>query len=155
VTQLATSKEAVPGAPVALSVLIGEDDQDLAYIYTTYLRHAGHTVRCAVNGAGVLEELAAERPDILFLDLGLPDISGQETLSKLRDLDATRDLPVVIFTNLELDARGAATLAGLAVEAIILKVSMPPPDLAGWLGRWSSGRALPVRHEAREQPPSN
>lgn len=148
---MARSSEAVPKAHAALSVLIGEDDQDLAYIYTTYLRHAGHTVRCAINGAEVLEALAAELPDILLLDLGLPDISGQETLSRLRADDATSAVPVVIFTNLELDDRGAASLGRLAVEAIILKVSMPPPDLAGWLGRWSSGRALPVRHVRREE----
>ncbi|MEV5505092.1 response regulator transcription factor [Streptomyces orinoci] len=82
-------------------VLLVEDDPDLALALRTLLDRAGHEVVRADNGREALRLLFAERPGLLILDIGLPELDGWEVLERTRDLS---DLPVLLLT-----ARGAET----------------------------------------------
>ncbi|MFI9718283.1 response regulator transcription factor [Streptomyces sp. NPDC052396] len=82
-------------------VLLVEDDPDLALALRTLLDRAGHEVVHADNGREGLRLLFAERPGLLILDIGLPELDGWEVLERTRDLS---DLPVLLLT-----ARGAET----------------------------------------------
>jgi len=78
------------------SVLIIDDDSALCRSLEIQLGEHGHRVRWATDGASGLAALSKETPDLLLLDLGLPDQSGIEVLHKLRQTHP--DLPVAMIT---------------------------------------------------------
>ena len=80
-------------------VLVIEDEVDLATTLEYNLRAEGFTVRIAHSGRhGLASATADPLPDVIVLDLMLPDLSGTEICRKLREGDRTRDIPVVMCT---------------------------------------------------------
>jgi DNA-binding response OmpR family regulator len=79
-----------------MSILLVEDDQDLAAGLLEALRKEGLAVNHVGNGNDALHVIAAEPPDIVILDLGLPDMDGLSVLRQLRQQH--RDLPVLLLT---------------------------------------------------------
>lgn len=78
----------------ATTVLSVDDNEAIRYSVTRYLREGGYEVIEARNGAEALE-LAKQIPDLITLDINLPDISGYEICRRLKDDAATRDIPVL------------------------------------------------------------
>jgi len=76
-------------------VLVIEDDRDLGRILKASLERAGFPTRWEVSGVAGLTALREDPPDLLVLDLGLPDLDGDEILARVR---ATADIPVLILT---------------------------------------------------------
>jgi two-component system phosphate regulon response regulator PhoB len=80
-------------------VLVIEDEVDLATTVEYNLRAEGFTVRLAHSGRQGLALATSEPlPDIIVLDLMLPDLSGTEICRRLRDQERTRDIPVIMCT---------------------------------------------------------
>ncbi len=77
------------------SVLVIEDDQRIREAVATRLSGAGHAVETAPTAFGGLEQLMAEAPDVVVLDLGLPDLDGGELLRLIR---ATSTVPIIVAT---------------------------------------------------------
>ena len=75
-----------------------EDERDIAALVAYHLMKEGYRVRTAEGGTEALEAAAAERPDLLILDLMLPGFSGYEVLQEMRRRPATSDVPVVVLT---------------------------------------------------------
>jgi two-component system, OmpR family, response regulator MprA len=73
-------------------VLIVEDDENLAHVLAGDLKLAGYEVMNAKTGLAALEIAAREQPDVVLLDLGLPDLDGLEVARRLRADNA----PVII-----------------------------------------------------------
>ena len=74
-----------PGSPrPALRVLVADDDRDAVFTLTMILRDEGHEVRCVYDGAAVISEAASFQPDVLLLDIGMPELSGYEVARYLR-----------------------------------------------------------------------
>jgi two-component system phosphate regulon response regulator PhoB len=80
------------------SILIIEDDLDLAELMAITLRTAGHDTRHAPDGRSALDALALKRPDIVLLDVMLPDIVGFSLCESLRAISATVDLPILVVS---------------------------------------------------------
>jgi DNA-binding response OmpR family regulator len=80
------------------TILVVEDDASLRAGLALNLRKAGYSVRTSDDGPAALAALAAERPDLVLLDLMLPGMDGLEILSHIRGADAL--LPVVVLTAL-------------------------------------------------------
>lgn len=96
------SLAAVPTVPgEAATVLVIEDESDLRRLLRLVLERAGHVVVDAANGRAGLRAFHEVRPDLVLLDIGLPDLDGWEVLERLRDLS---DLPVVLLTARSLEA---------------------------------------------------
>jgi two-component system, OmpR family, response regulator MprA len=76
-------------------VLVVEDDEDIAQALQRSLRMEGYEVRAAVDGNAALEHGRTFAPDLVILDLGLPEIDGIEVAKRLRDGD---DVPILILT---------------------------------------------------------
>ncbi|MFB4315956.1 response regulator transcription factor [Actinomadura sp. 21ATH] len=76
-------------------VLLVEDDDDVRQALLRELRDLGHTVRSAGLALEALREVSANAPDVVVLDLGLPDLDGAEALKMLR---AVSDVPVIVAT---------------------------------------------------------
>jgi DNA-binding response OmpR family regulator len=74
-------------------VLIIEDDDRIRPLLVRGLRECGHTVTSAPTGMGGLQLAVDSRPDLVVLDLGLPDVDGTQVLSMLR---AVSQVPVII-----------------------------------------------------------
>lgn len=77
--------EAVRSTKPRRSVLIVDDNEAAANGIGKLLSHSGHDVRVAHDGSGTLQLLANFRPDIIFLDIGLPDASGYDLARTIRD----------------------------------------------------------------------
>ncbi|MGQ0656072.1 MAG: response regulator [Betaproteobacteria bacterium] len=82
-----------------MRILVAEDDAVLADGVMTALRRAGYAVDWVKNGVDAESALAAERFDLLILDIGLPRKSGLEVLKRLRAGDSR--VPVLILTGLD------------------------------------------------------
>jgi DNA-binding response OmpR family regulator len=81
------------GAP--RRVLVVDDDDDIRTVLSEVLRRADLAVIDAATGRDALRRAFEDRPDVVVLDLGLPDIDGMEVLRRLRDMT---DLPVLVLT---------------------------------------------------------
>lgn len=79
-------------------ILIVEDEQDLAGLLEYNLRAAGFETETAGTGAGGLAKARAQTPDLVLLDLMLPDIAGGEVLQMLKSDTELRKVPVVIVS---------------------------------------------------------
>ena len=79
-------------------ILIVDDEADLAELVAFNLREAGYHTSTVGSGSAALAEVARERPDLLVLDLMLPDIGGIEVCRRLRRNVDTQTLPVIMLT---------------------------------------------------------
>jgi two-component system, OmpR family, phosphate regulon response regulator PhoB len=79
-------------------ILVVEDEKDLQELLSYNLRRAGHTVAVVGNGTEALGAVSDHRPDLVLLDLMLPDVTGIEVCRKLKGEPATRDIPIVMVT---------------------------------------------------------
>ena len=87
-----------PTAPRDVTVLIVDDEQDLRDLIDFNLRQAGYKTLQAASGASALAIATRERPDIIILDLNLPDVSGVDVCRTLRAQPATREASVLMLT---------------------------------------------------------
>jgi DNA-binding response OmpR family regulator len=85
---------------MAYRILIIEDDDFLRSLTVTKLEKEGYAMETATSGDTGLEQVIAVPPDLLILDLMLPNISGFEVLEKIRANEPTKDLKVIVFSNL-------------------------------------------------------
>jgi signal transduction histidine kinase/DNA-binding response OmpR family regulator len=95
-------------------VLLIDDDAAWRYTMRKMLHTSRHSVIEAADGGSGLSSAASAHPQVIVLDLGLPDISGEEVLQRLSDDPATRDIPVVVATSRDLTPGEHATLAAHA-----------------------------------------
>jgi two-component system KDP operon response regulator KdpE len=76
-------------------VLVVEDDADIRMVLGTLLESAGYRVETAPTAARALIEARANRPDVVLVDLGLPDRDGQQLI---RDLRAFATVPIIVLS---------------------------------------------------------
>jgi DNA-binding response OmpR family regulator len=76
-------------------VLVVDDEADIRSLVAELLRRAGHDVVEAENGRAGLRSLHAVPPDLVLLDVSMPDMDGWQTLERIRDLS---DVPVLMLT---------------------------------------------------------
>ena len=88
---LAVSKSARPP-----KILIVEDELHIAQLFRHQLEMDGYTVSIVTRGAEALAKAQYERPDLISLDVMLPDINGFEVLRQLKTDPETKDIPVII-----------------------------------------------------------
>jgi len=78
-------------------ILVVEDEAQLRFALRRYLEQAGYEVREVEDGAGALREVAAFKPDVVLLDLMLPDMSGVDVC---RDIRRGHETPIVVLSAL-------------------------------------------------------
>ena len=79
-------------------LLIVDDDRNTREGYRMYLSTKGFSVRALEGGVDALAYAKASAPDLVVLDLGLPDIDGWEVARRLKSDDETRDIPIIAFS---------------------------------------------------------
>ncbi len=79
-------------------ILVVEDEADIAALVAFQLTHAGFRVRTASTGRQALRAIEAEPPDLVVLDLMLPEVGGLQVLRTIRSRKETRHTPVIVVT---------------------------------------------------------
>lgn len=86
------------------TVLIAEDEVGELELLSMEFEKAGFNVTAAKNGRETLEKIAEQKPDLILLDILMPEVDGWEVLRKVReDGDWGKSVPVIILTNTEVD----------------------------------------------------
>jgi CheY-like chemotaxis protein len=88
-------------APRSLRVLVVDDQRDVADMFATFLETLGQEVRVAYDGSAALALARKYRPEVAFLDVAMPDMSGAELAQQLRQAFPPTDLTLVAVTGHE------------------------------------------------------
>jgi CheY-like chemotaxis protein len=125
-TQVPAQPEAMTEAQGARRVLIIEDDPDLANILATMLQRHDIQPYLALTGEKGITLSKQIRPDMIVLDLGLPDMDGSAVVQVLREDNTLRLVPLVVYTVRELDKQQRENLR--LGETLFFTKSRIPPD---------------------------
>ncbi|HVQ44141.1 MAG TPA: response regulator [Candidatus Saccharimonadia bacterium] len=112
-----------------VKVAIIEDDMAIVQMYRTKFETEGYDVATAPDGASGLELIDSFEPDIVLLDLMMPNMNGLDMLSKLRSQPNGRNAKVVVLTNMG-DTETATRVYKMAADDYIVKAEMTPKQVA-------------------------
>lgn len=101
-------------SPGHKKILVVEDEQDILQLITLYLEKEGFRTVSAKTGADGLRQVKQEKPDLVVLDLMLPEIDGLEVCKRLRSSPDTAMLPIIMLTA---KAEESDTVIGLELGA--------------------------------------
>jgi CheY-like chemotaxis protein len=87
-----------PSPSIGQTLLLVEDNEDNRIIYSTVLRHVGYDVVEAVDGRQALALARSANPDLILMDISIPEIDGWEVTRILREDPATKDIPIIALT---------------------------------------------------------
>jgi len=82
-------------------ILFIEDEETLQKTLGEVLKQEGYEIIPALDGKAGLNLLKSEKPDLILLDLVMPKMDGFEVLKRLKADEETKDIPVIVLTNLE------------------------------------------------------
>ncbi len=131
----------VTTAAAPVQVLVVEDDRDIADVLTIVFNRLGHPCRAAASGAAALAAARAVCPDIAFIDLGLPDMSGFELAGRLRADPSCEQLYMVAMSGFSSPEQRSNAVAGVFDEYVVKPVEFEV--LAEIAGRAQKRRAPP------------
>jgi two-component system response regulator MtrA len=124
-----------------LNLLLVEDDSSVAAMYALVLMEAGHEVRVSFDGRSALQSARRRAPDLVLLDVRLPDLDGFTVVERLRELDDMATVPVVMLSNFrtpEMTERGVE----LGVMAYLLKTDITPAQLRARIDAWRASQIV-------------
>jgi len=114
---------------MAIKVAIVEDDSAISQMYRIKFEAEGYDVETAENGLLGLKLCEEMKPDIVLLDLMMPEMRGDQMLVKLRKTSWGKNTKVVILTNMG-EQEIPSSIKDLGVSAVILKADMTPRQVA-------------------------
>jgi two-component system cell cycle response regulator DivK len=123
-------------------VLLVDDHPDNRYMYALALTSAGFDVLEAHNGRDALESVAAVRPDIIVMDVGMPVMDGWMATQRLKADSATKHIPVIILTGHIMSGEGQHARA-VGADSYLAKPCLPD-DLI-----YEIRRLLPTKAKGR------
>jgi len=85
-------------------ILVVDDEPHIVRLVQVNLEKAGYIVTTASNGKEALEAIAQEQPDLMVLDVMMPEMDGLETLKRIKGNPETDDIPVILLTAKAQDA---------------------------------------------------
>jgi len=109
-------------------ILLIEDDPIIIRMYKIQLKKSGYEVAVAGTGKEGLEKSSSEKPDLIVLDLVLPEMDGFKVLEKIKNNPQTKHIPVVVLSNLGKEAniqRGV----DLGASAYLIKAQLKPSQV--------------------------
>jgi len=113
-------------------ILVVDDDELLQELVKISLEGEGYTVAQALDGAGMRRELEIAKPDLIVLDVVLPDADGRKLLAALKQEPKTADIPVLLWSARYRDSESDIAL-DLGAEEFLEKG--PTDELAGKIER--------------------
>ena len=119
---------------IVRKVLIVEDDSAIIDVYKTVMEKSNLQAEVASSGSEamrIVKEIAdgqQEAPDIILLDLILPDVNGMDILKEIRNNEKTKNIKVFIFSNQEPSSQ-SSDLGAIKPDKFIIKSSIAPTEL--------------------------
>lgn len=110
-------------------IAIIEDDQAISQMYRLKFEAEGFEVETAANGKLGLELAEKMRPDMILLDLMMPEMNGDEMLAAMRHTDWGKNIKVIILTNTD-EQEAPGVVKALNVRRFIVKADMTPRQVA-------------------------
>jgi two-component system, cell cycle response regulator DivK len=83
---------------MAHSILLVEDNEDNRIIYATALRYAGYEVFEAITGTEGVQQTREQRPDLVLMDISVPELDGWEATAILKADPSTKHIPIIAVT---------------------------------------------------------
>ncbi len=111
-----------------MKIVVVEDEHAIATMYKLKLELSGYTVKVAVNGIEGLEVIEHSKPDLVLLDIKMPEMTGDVMLEKLRATDWGSHIRVIVLTNISKD-EAPANLRLLNVDRYIVKAHYTPSQV--------------------------
>lgn len=122
--------EATPKPEEPKKIIIVEDDLRLAEIYKTRLELIGYTCYIAYNGITALYFIQKLIPDLVLLDIMIPDISGDQVLSTIRKSTWGKDIPVFVISNLN-ETEAPTDMRKLGIAGYAVKANLANDQIDG------------------------
>ena len=113
------------------NILIVDDDEAARYVLKRFLAEASFSIIEATNGSEGLRRAREHRPQVIFLDLMMPEMSGFETLDRLKSEPLTREIPVIVITSKPLRDRDRSSLDGKAIAILSKETASREAAIAG------------------------
>jgi signal transduction histidine kinase/DNA-binding response OmpR family regulator len=124
-------------------VLVVDDDPKAVEVVALRINAMGSKVLRAYNGRDAIEIARSELPDVIVLDLTMPEVSGFDVVAALSETPETASIPVLVVTALDITEAERVRLSG-SVTAIMEKASFNPEDLTSEVRRAMAGRKVLV-----------
>ena len=99
-------------------ILIVDDEPDVVTYLKTLLEDAGYSTISAANGEEGLEKVRGESPDLITLDITMPEKSGVRLYTELRNDDGLKSIPIIVVTGIQ----------GEIEKFLSTRRQVPPPD---------------------------
>ena len=109
-------------------IAIIEDDTVINQMYRMKFEADGFEVQLADNGKRGVALVESFQPDLILLDLSMPEMSGDEALAEIRSHDWGKTIPVIILTNLG-EEEAPKTLRSLGIHSYIVKADLTPSQV--------------------------
>ena len=111
-------------------IAIIEDDSTISQMYRMKFEADGFEVQLANNGKRGVALIQAFSPDLILLDLQMPEMGGAEALQIIRSHDWGKTIPVIILTNLG-EEEAPKEIRSLGIESYIVKADLTPRQVVG------------------------
>ncbi|HLB66669.1 MAG TPA: response regulator [Candidatus Saccharimonadales bacterium] len=134
-------------------IAIVEDDQAISQMYRIKFEADGYEVETAENGKLGLALAEKMRPDVILLDLMMPEMNGDEMLVELRKQVWGKNIKVVILTNIG-EQEVPENIKQLGVSAFILKADMTPRQVAELVKKKLAENTAQASPQPTPQPPA-
>ncbi|MDE3099111.1 MAG: response regulator [Verrucomicrobiota bacterium] len=110
------------------TILLADDNLVIVTAYRTILAREGFKVVVAEDGVAAAKMLAAEKPDLVVMDLMMPRLTGTDVIKFIRNTPATSTLPIVVLSDASIADIGQEAIK-LGVEKVFLKAQCTPAAL--------------------------
>ena len=103
---------------MAKKILVVDDEPDVTTYFTAVLEEHGYETEIASNGAAAIEAIRTFKPDLVSLDITMPEQSGVKTYRQIKEGEEFKGIPVLIITGISHDFK----------QFISSRKQVPPPD---------------------------
>ncbi len=135
-------------------ILLVDDDNILLRIYQSKLTKEGYSVNAVGDGTTALSELQRTPPDLMLLDLMLPDMNGVEVIRAVRAAERERHLPIIVLSNVYLSEDTDAAMAAGA-DRVLAKSVTSPRTVVDAIRELIQQRTAPLPEAVLPQPISS
>ena len=111
-----------------MKILVADDEIHITTLLKITLEMHGYTVMVANDGAEALEKVEADLPDLVLLDIKMPQMNGWQVCEKLKSDERTKNIPVLILTNFGQKEKIDQCL-NLGAEDYLIKAHFVPSEV--------------------------
>ncbi len=111
-----------------MKILLIDDEGDLLELVSSRLKASGYRVMTLDSGERVMQVAKSEKPDLILLDVVMPGKGGCDVCRELKADEATRDIPVIVFTALD-DASDINKSMEIGATDYMVKASLSPDEV--------------------------